>query len=132
MSNPDFSRMTKVQIAAWAADLGTVIPTDILKDDMIVQAEALTRQGIPVAAPADDRESPNAAPAAPAPSAAPNASGLLRVKVTAFRLSSGPTVTHNGDTRHFPIGEWVERVPRSFVPALEEGGVEFETEEYDA
>ncbi|MEQ8394988.1 hypothetical protein [Thalassobaculum sp.] len=106
MDNPDFSRMTKSQIADWAADHGGDIPTTLLKDQMIVEAERL----LAVAA---------------------RRTGMVRVKVTAFHISSGPTINTNGKVRHFPIGKWVEDVPRIFLPALTEAaGVTFETEEY--
>ena len=136
MSNPDFTRMNKSQIAAWAAERGGVIKTTLTKDQMVVEAEQLARQGIAAPAPADDPEDRNAAPEADAaalaapPIAPAQPSATVSVLVTAYHVSRGPTVFLNRQRQHFPLNEWVHDVPRAFVSALQEiGTVTFETKE---
>lgn len=136
----DFTSMTKAQIAAWAADLGAEISTKLTKDEMVVAAERLARQGHPAAPsdgdPKDRNAKPMAAPvlaAAPAPvtdAAPPKRADTVSVRVTAYHISSGPTLPVAGGSRRFPIGEWCHDVPRAALSALREAGIPFETEEH--
>lgn len=114
--NPNFTSMTKAAIAAWAADRGATISTDLTKDEMIVEAEKVAT------APAED---PAPVPSVPSVPSVPN--GLVGITITSAPESPFVTLRVNGKAKSFRVGAPIH-IDADLLPALRDSGVEFTQE----
>ena len=146
MKNPNFSRMPKKVIAAWAKEHHDVeIPTTLSADEMVRWAESLIaphpqraaeepqETAVDQQAPQDATAAPDEpeAPAAatpPAPERAIPTTGTVNVLVPAAPWSGGVPLQVNGRLHTIPIGVTTP-IPATFLGSLRATGVQFTIEE---
>ena len=105
--NPNFTGMTKAEIAAWATEQGDTISTDITKDEMIVAAEALL-------APEPEQE------------AAPD-DGMATITIDRASNPQGLTIWLNGKRMAFASGTPIN-IDADLIPVLRDLRVLFTQE----
>lgn len=118
-TNPNFSGMTKAEIAEWAVEQGADISTSQTKDEMIAAAEKLAQELVREAG--DDAEAsaePMVATDVPAP-------GEGEICVTIIEAGQNPlNLTVNGKRRVLTIGRPVT-LPADWRSALDDAGVHY-------
>lgn len=118
-TNPNFSGMTKAEIAEWAAEQNADISTSQTKDEMIAAAERLAQElATEASTDAETVTEPMVATDIPAPSEG-------EICVTIIEAGQNPlNLTVNGKRRVLAIGRPVV-IPANWVSALNSAGVQY-------